>query len=398
MECSAEGKNLLASVIVPVYRPDRLERCVDSVLGQSYQNWELILVDDGGPGEAGRLCDEYAARDSRVRVIHQENRGISAARNAGLDACRGDVLYFIDDDDFVHPELLRNTLDKLEREQADMVCFYASERHSGRRSGLMDWTYADPRWDTEKIRDRGLCFRLLMVWSKAYRRELWDSLRFPEGHAAEDVWITVPLWNRVHAVSVVPQILYEYDRSPHGSVTQSWDARQDGDACRAYTHCMEEGQRLGAGAERLGLYRLYAVRSAADGLINDRKHPVLSREERHRLQQVLQDFSIKEEEVSPILSNDLYVRILEKERDLLGDGFSMERKARLLRCAIQTCCMDCVKGELDGKERERLRDLVARWKGPMKEREKLLQWGIRHEFRFLLEKEGTRLLNKFLQT
>lgn len=395
MEHSAEKERLRASIIVPVYRSDRLARCVDSVMEQLYQDWELILVDDGSPDGAGELCEAYAAKDRRIRVIHQPNRGISAARNAGLDACRGDVLYFIDDDDFVHSDLLCNTLDKMEREQADMVCFYASEKHSGRRSGLMDWTYADPRWDTEKIRNRGLCFRLLMVWSKAYRRELWEDLRFPEGHLAEDVWITVPLWKRVRSVSVVPQILYEYDRSPHGSVTQAWTAAQDEDACRAYEQCIREGQRLGCGPELCGLYRLYAARSAVNGLMNQKKNPVLSAEGQDHLRTVLEGAFLPESGVSPVLSNDLYIRILEKERELLGDGFSSERRQRILRCAVQACCMDWVTQELEERERKRLRELVSQWKGPMKESERLLQWGIRHEFRFLLEREGTRLLSKF---
>ena len=133
MEPQKIQMEILVSVIVPVYRSDRIRRCIESVLKQSYPVWELILVDDGSTDGAGKICDEYAAEDSRIRVIHQKNRGISAARNTGLDHCRGEVLYFIDDDDYVHPDLIGNSLQKMEQEEADMVCFYAAELRGGKR-------------------------------------------------------------------------------------------------------------------------------------------------------------------------------------------------------------------------------------------------------------------------
>ena len=90
------------SIIVPVYKVEPyIRQCVESVLGQTYSNFELILVDDGSPDSCGAICDEYAEKDSRVRVIHQENGGVSAARNAGLDIMKGEYVAFIDSDDFV---------------------------------------------------------------------------------------------------------------------------------------------------------------------------------------------------------------------------------------------------------------------------------------------------------
>lgn len=86
--------NPLVSMIVPVYKSGLLKRCVDSLLAQTYRNMEIILVDDESPDGGGRICNEYGEKDTRVRVIHQKNGGISAARNTGLDACRGEVIYF----------------------------------------------------------------------------------------------------------------------------------------------------------------------------------------------------------------------------------------------------------------------------------------------------------------
>lgn len=397
MEPQKIQMEILVSVIVPVYRSDRIRRCIESVLKQSYPVWELILVDDGSTDGAGKICDEYAAEDSRIRVIHQKNRGISAARNTGLDHCRGEVLYFIDDDDYVHPDLIGNSLQKMEQEEADMVCFYAAELRGGKRKNLMEWSYADPSWNAGQIREKGLCFRLLMVWSKAYRRELWEQLRFPEGQAAEDVWITVPLWKSAKKICVLPQILYFYDQSPHGSVTQQWTAGQDYDACASYTNCMQDLAAWGESddARLPGLYRLYRLRAAVTGLYNNRKNPVLSEEQKMVLEQVMKEENLSPSQAEPILSNDLYFRILEEEQHMAGKRFPGERRERMLRCAIQACCMDWAEPRLEPQERQRLENFIDQWKGGMKKNEKILQWCIRHHFQMIVEQEGRRLMQKF---
>ena len=94
----------MVSVIVPVYKVEPfLRRCVDSLLSQTYQNLEIILVDDGSPDRCGQICDEYAAQDARVKVIHKENGGVSSARNAGIEAAAGEYVTFVDSDDWVEP-------------------------------------------------------------------------------------------------------------------------------------------------------------------------------------------------------------------------------------------------------------------------------------------------------
>ena len=106
MERTQSGPALI-SVIVPVYKSEAfLGKCVESLLAQSFQDFELLLVDDGSPDDSGAMCDAYAAKDSRVRVIHKPNGGVSSARNAGLDAARGDYVVFVDSDDYVDPSYL----------------------------------------------------------------------------------------------------------------------------------------------------------------------------------------------------------------------------------------------------------------------------------------------------
>ena len=96
----------LVSVIVPVYKVEKyLDKCIESIVGQTYENLEIILVDDGSPDNCPTMCDEWAQKDSRIKVIHKENGGLSSARNAGLDACTGDYIGFVDSDDWIEPDM-----------------------------------------------------------------------------------------------------------------------------------------------------------------------------------------------------------------------------------------------------------------------------------------------------
>ena len=118
----SEEKRPAVSVIVPVYKvEDCLPACAESLLGQTFTDFERILVEDGSPDGCGALCDSYAARDSRVKVIHRQNGGLSAARNSGLDAARGEAIAFVDADDAVAPDYLEKLRAALEKAGADMA-------------------------------------------------------------------------------------------------------------------------------------------------------------------------------------------------------------------------------------------------------------------------------------
>lgn len=114
----------MISVVIPVYNVEKyLAECVDSVLGQTYQDYEIILVDDGATDSSGAMCDEYAQKDARIRVIHQPNGGLSAARNSGLKAAQGEYIYFLDSDDYIEPTALADLVATAQQEQADVVFF-----------------------------------------------------------------------------------------------------------------------------------------------------------------------------------------------------------------------------------------------------------------------------------
>lgn len=121
--------NPLISVIVPVYKVEKyLRRCIDSILAQTYENIEVLLIDDGSPDQSGSICDDYQAKDSRVRVFHKENGGVSSSRNLGLREAKGDYIGFVDADDYISPEMYQSLLNLIEQNNADIaICGYQKE-------------------------------------------------------------------------------------------------------------------------------------------------------------------------------------------------------------------------------------------------------------------------------
>ena len=119
------------SVIVPVYKVEPyLRKCLDSIINQTYRNLQIILVDDGSPDNCGAICDEYASKDSRIEVIHQENGGVSAARNAGLKLAAGDYIGWVDSDDWIEPDMYAYMLENMQKYEADIaVCSQIGRAH-----------------------------------------------------------------------------------------------------------------------------------------------------------------------------------------------------------------------------------------------------------------------------
>ncbi|MBO5340564.1 MAG: glycosyltransferase [Oscillospiraceae bacterium] len=203
------------SVIVPVYKVEPLlDRCVDSILRQSYGDLEVILVDDGSPDRCGAICDEYASKDPRVRVIHQKNSGVASARNAGLAIAGGEYIGFVDGDDRIHPDMYRTLLECVRRENADIaVCGRFLETNHGVR-GTMFISAEQQVLDSQQA-----CRKLLLSegldsasWDKLYRRELWDGVQYPAYYISEDVPVTAQLLLRAGRIVHCGKPLYYYNQ------------------------------------------------------------------------------------------------------------------------------------------------------------------------------------------
>lgn len=215
---------VLLSVIVPVYRVEEyLPRCVDSILAQTVSDLELILVDDGSPDRCGAICDEYAARDPRVRVIHKENGGLSSARNAGIDIARGQWLGFVDSDDWIKPDCYEKLLDCARRRKVKLVCagrWDVSEGTGETKPGLC------PEKE-ETISGTEMARRIFTwehldsaAWDKLYRAELFDDIRYPLGKVSEDVPVTYRLALKAGEAALCPERVYCYYHR-QGSITYS---------------------------------------------------------------------------------------------------------------------------------------------------------------------------------
>lgn len=206
----------LISVIVPVYNVEKyLRKCVDSILAQTYTNLEIILVDDGSPDNCGKICDEYAAKDSRIKVIHQENGGLSAARNAGLDVATGDYIGFVDSDDYIAPDMYEKLYQAIEIYNSDIaLCgFKKFELESRTEVYEKKLLYRD-----EFLKELLLENIKSYAWNKLYKKSLFDNVRFPEGELFEDLKIMHLIGEKVSAVSFTNKILYYY-RIRQGSIT-----------------------------------------------------------------------------------------------------------------------------------------------------------------------------------
>ena len=184
----------LISVIIPVYNVEKyLQRCLDSVIEQTYQNLEIILIDDGSTDHSGKICDDYAARDMRIHVIHQENQGLSIARNKGLDIAKGTYIAFVDSDDYILPEMYAKMLECIIENDVDFcVCQWQYEYADGRQVVQRDKISPAIYGKHSSIEFAHFLFRgsyengvVVAVWNKLYHKNAIDSLRF-DGRRAED--------------------------------------------------------------------------------------------------------------------------------------------------------------------------------------------------------------------
>ena len=206
-------KNNLISVIVPVYNVEQyLDKCVQSIMNQTYHNLEIILVDDGSPDECPRMCDVYALRDSRIKVIHKQNGGLSDARNAGIDVSHGEYITFIDSDDYVretYVEYLLSLFDHAEQ------CLFTACNHFVVRgkntTANFDSSNVLVLNQTEAL--EGILYHEKLDvsgWGKLYHKNLFKTLRYPKGHLYEDTYVIGDLIEMSPQIVCGPEPQYYY--------------------------------------------------------------------------------------------------------------------------------------------------------------------------------------------
>lgn len=209
----------LISVIVPVYKVEKfLRRCIESVENQTYTNWELILVDDGSPDSSGKICDEYARKDKRILVIHQENKGLSGARNAGLDRIKGEWVFFLDSDDYIKEETFEEMINYSEKGKYDVVVGQLISLYPGNK--LVEMQANPVENNIEKIKENIFSGRQqVSACGRLIKSFIFKNLRFPLNQTAEDLYVCPYIFLKAKSAIVIPKAYYLYSRENENSIS-----------------------------------------------------------------------------------------------------------------------------------------------------------------------------------
>lgn len=231
------------SVIIPVYNVEKyLERCVNSVLNQNYENMEIILVDDGSNDSSGKLCDILAKHDNRIKVIHQKNGGVSVARNTGIDNADGYYIDFLDSDDELLPNVFNDLIPLMEKNKLDMISYSLQKVNPNRiktSNHTGEFTVVDGKSALiDEIMHDGAC-----VTNKIYTQKAIGNIRFPVGRLFEDTAVSFKFIANCNKVGIIDKAYYNYYYNPNSisntsfNVKARWDfvlARED-----VYKYCIE---------------------------------------------------------------------------------------------------------------------------------------------------------------
>ena len=213
------------SVIVPVYKVEKyLNRCIKSILNQSYNNFELLLVDDGSPDNCGEICDEYAKKDSRIFVIHQKNGGLSAARNTGIswfyEQNRSNYITFVDSDDWLHPDYLKILMDGITKNDVKIaVCNYKRST-----TETLYENYDNVKYELTSPEDFLVnhFWQYNYAWGKIYHKSLFEDVRYPIGKNFEDAFTTYKILHKCEKIAYTELQMYHYFLNAQGISRSPW--------------------------------------------------------------------------------------------------------------------------------------------------------------------------------
>ncbi len=223
----------MISIIVPVYKTEPyLHQCLGSLLRQTYKDIEILLIDDGSPDRCGAICDEYGAKDKRIRVFHTENNGLSAARNLGLKEAKGEYLGFVDSDDWIDPDYYEILLKRLLETGADIsaskILYFSASKEQ------QDQENREIVYEGKEILI-GLANQEIsnVVWNKLYRKKVFDGIWFPVGRVYEDTARMHLILAQAQRMAANVATTYHY-RQHHETITKTYTAKNLVDCADAY--------------------------------------------------------------------------------------------------------------------------------------------------------------------
>lgn len=212
----------MISIIIPIYNVEKyLNKCIDSILNQTYSDLEIILVDDGSTDKSSEICEYYKEIDNRIRVIHKKNGGLSEARNVGIDIAKGEYIAFLDSDDWADENLYKRLYQLSQKYSSDIsMCSFKWVQNEKEVLNKIDEEIVYSNLEAlNKIYDKNYT-NIIVAWNKLYHRKLFDNLRYPVGKIHEDEFLTPILIHRANKISITNKELIYY-RQNSNSITNS---------------------------------------------------------------------------------------------------------------------------------------------------------------------------------
>ena len=238
----------LISVIIPIYKVEKyLKQCIESVINQTYTNLDIILVDDGSPDNCGLLCDEYEKKDSRIRVIHKQNGGLSDARNAGITIAQGEYIGFVDSDDYISQDMYEKLHSAIKKNNAQLaVCNFQYVNEDGTEINKQSPVKNEKLSRIEALHklNESMWWYYVTAWNKLYRKELFSNIRFPFARLYEDAYLVHEIMGECDNIATISEKLYYY-RQRDNSIITSGKSVRNYDAVEALCNRCDYYYRLG---------------------------------------------------------------------------------------------------------------------------------------------------------
>lgn len=243
MQIRYNSQDMLLSIIIPIYLVEEtLQRCVTSILQQTFTNWELILVDDGSPDGCPALCDEYCQQDARIKVVHQANGGLSAARNSGLLQAQGNYVTFVDSDDYLRKDTYQQVMQQLVEQPEIDIIEYPITLHAGNKQREKILSFPAKRYSNMLTYwFESQAYLHTYAWNKVYKRRLFNQVRYPVNKVFEDVYTLPLLLRQSKVVATTDKGMYFYVDNPHG-ITATAGGEQLKDLLHAHLAVLQDSQ------------------------------------------------------------------------------------------------------------------------------------------------------------
>lgn len=380
------------SLILPIYNMEKfLERCVDSILAQTYKNLEIILVNDGSKDRTDEICKKYASLDKRVIYVSQKNGGLCAARNTGLDHASGDYIIFIDPDDYVAANLVSDVVQtfKNSEEELDMVAYGVHIVKKDKEIGQIFW---EKSLTTKQILTRMLYVTGWEVWCKAYNKAIWENLRFNDSmRSVEDVYIAADIASKVKHAKVLDGLYYYLDRQPHGSLTQTRNSYAYYEEYIAWHHHLDFPV---SSPDKISMLNIRMGIGALQALFRDDSDHKLTSSQEEELLNFLEEQGYKKAQITPVLLSYFFYRKMVLIKTISNES-TLHDEITTMKSALKLYVVNSVENQLSKDQELELYTYIHDTKNlPLKRIYKILRWGIINDVRLIKDIGGQLMMKK----